>query len=92
MGLRAEAQRGCLLTVREDESGLLVAEMQRGFLCGEVAGDVAEKGLPSWELSEGMLISCSMSSTAAISCQLPARICLLLHTLHFHGVLTCASP
>lgn len=80
MGLRADVQRGFLLTALRGESGL-TAELQRGFLLGDMVGDMAEKGLPGCESSEGMLMSCSISNTAAISCQLPADVVpLLLHT------------
>lgn len=80
MGLRADAHRGFLLTALRGESGL-TAELQRGFLWGDMVGDMAEKGLPGCESSKGTLMSCSISSTAAISCQLPAdMLSLLLHT------------
>ena len=40
--------------------------------------DMADKGLPGSKPSEGTLMSCSISSTAAISCQLPADMLLAL--------------
>ena len=71
LGLRAELHRSCPPAAFEGEEGL-TAEAQRGLLVGERAVAVAEAGWPRWQLSEGTDMSCSMSSTAAISCQLPA--------------------